>query len=508
MTTPGSIGFFVIIFLSSLAAGIGLIALLLRFWTFKSGVDAADGVRKAQETPILRIGGLSLFVSFLIGFLFVNASLTPEGSPALGWPFLILAAAIFLLGFVDDLYGVSASIKLFIQVGVGVSAYLAGMRIETISSPMGDGSIDLGGFSLIFTVFWFVALPNLINLVDGMDGLAGGIGLFLSLTLATIGYLTGNSALLILGLAMAGGLVAFLAFNLPPAKIYMGDGGAYLLGYFIASTSLVTSNKGSIFGALLVVIIALGFPILDTLLAMLRRGLSGLPLMHADARHLHHRLMTLGFSKRTVLMLLYGVFASLCLLGLSVFISAGYTFPIVGMIITVGVLFSLRKLGLPHTITEAKLQFRDLIAIRKDVRYAYSIAQVLEHDLERVGSSREYWDEVLRGLAKFEITPAVSATGDEIACHENQCLIHFDVSGDRIWRLCCKTPVGGARSLDRILRCFIPALMNGQDRWGNIPPGVGVLKQRDNTRNLQPDETESSTNPKDTIRLVSSQPCD
>ncbi|MDF1824417.1 MAG: MraY family glycosyltransferase [Verrucomicrobiales bacterium] len=503
--TTDSLSFFIIIFLSSLIAGIGSIVLLLRCWRFKSGIDSADGIRKTQEQPVLRIGGLSLLVSFLIGYLFVNSSLLSAGSPSLGWPFLILAAAIFLLGFVDDLYGVPASIKLFAQIGIGVSAYLAGMRIEIISNPMGGSAFELGGFSLIFTVFWFVALPNLINLIDGMDGLAGGVGLFLSLTLATIGHLTGNPPLLILSLAMAGGLSAFLIFNLPPAKIYMGDGGAYLVGYFIAATSLITSNKGSVFGALLVVVIALGFPILDTLLAMLRRGLSGLPLMQADARHLHHRLMTLGFSKRTVLMLLYGVFASLSLLGLSVFISAGYTFPIVGMIITVGLLFSLRKLGLPHTLKEAKQQFNELIAVRKDVRYAYSIAQVLEHDLERVESSSAYWDEVLAGLAKFQFSPAISSSGSEISCHGGQCLIHFEISGDRIWRLCCQPPPGGTRSLDRILRCFVPAILNGAERWGSLPANLGILPADECAEVLQLNETKAAPNLPDEIRLVSTQ---
>ncbi|MEM7602480.1 MAG: MraY family glycosyltransferase, partial [Verrucomicrobiota bacterium] len=408
----------------------------------------------------------------------------------------------------DDLFGVSASLRLGVQIAVGVAAYSAGMRIENISNPMGDGMFELGGFSLVFTVFWFVALPNLINLVDGMDGLAGGIGLFLSLTLSTIGYLTGNYPLVMMGLAMAGGLVAFLVFNLPPAKVYMGDGGAYLLGYFIASTSLITSNKGSIFGALLVVVIALGFPILDTMLAILRRGLSGLPLMHADARHLHHRLMTLGFSKRTVLMLLYGIFASLCLLGLSVFISAGYTFPIVGMIITVGVFFALRKLGLPHTVREAKQHLRELIAIRKDVRYAYSIAQVLGHDLERVSSSDEYWEEVMAGLAKFGINPAVDCDGLQMKCSDSQKIVLFDLPGDYLWRLCCRSPVGGRRSLDRILRCFVQALMDGCDRWGGYPAYLGILHKREIASESSSIESVDADNRERAIPLSASQACE
>tara|TARA_R110002096_G_scaffold285073_17_gene478942 strand:- start:70 stop:1596 length:1527 start_codon:yes stop_codon:yes gene_type:complete len=452
------------------------IVLLRRYWRFERGVDAADGIRKHQAEPILRIGGLPIYAAFVVSFFFAVLGEKGESESLVSYAFLFLGSAIFILGIVDDLYQVPAKIKFLAQIGIAVAAYSCGMRIESITDPLESGSLDLGGYGLVLTVLWFVALPNLINLIDGLDGLAGGISLFLSITLAVIGMMTGNIALATLGVGVAGGIAAFLVFNLPPARIYMGDGGAYLLGFFIAGSSLLTSNKGSIFGPLLVVIIALGFPILDTSLAVLRRSLSGLPVMAPDARHLHHRLMTLGFSKRIVLMVLYGVFAGLCLLGLSVFVTKGNSLPIAGMVVVVAVLSALRFLGLPHTVSEARAVMRELIASRKDVRYAYSMAQVLEHDVDRLEAEQEYWDELLLALKKLKIVPASKGASGDYACELESCLIVFPIGEDHVWNLCCPIPKGRRSQWTRVMRCFYPAVMNGKARWGGYPDGLGIIE--------------------------------
>ncbi|MAS96540.1 MAG: hypothetical protein CMO55_25405 [Verrucomicrobiales bacterium] len=448
---------------------------LCRFWKFSTGVDHPDGVRKHQEAPVIRVGGIALYIAFLAGWL-ISSFFTGEADSELaGIPFLILGTLIFLLGFTDDLFGLSGAIKLAVQIAIGVAAYLAGMRIGIISNPIGEGSIDVGGFSLIVTVLWFVAIPNLVNLVDGLDGLAGGVVLFLSATLAVLGGMTGDLALLLFGASIAAGVVAFLCFNLPPARVYMGDGGAYLLGYFIAGSSLVTSNKGSMFGALLVVVIALGFPILDTLFAMCRRAISGLPIMAPDARHIHHRLMTLGFSKRTILLVLYGVFAGLCLLGLSVFVTSGYTLPVVGMVVTVGVFLGFRSIGLPHSVRQVREALGDIVAARKDIRYAYNLSQVLEHDIERSASAEEYWGRVRESLLRLDISPASKAPNSE-PCGEGRCLIVFPLRNERVWKLCCPEPKEKTtrRQWDRVIRCFLPALMNGLSRWESLPEDLGI----------------------------------
>lgn len=463
------------VFMLSLLLGLVAIVALRRFWTWHRGLDAGDGVRKLQKEPVLRVGGLVLYIVFVSAFAF---SKTPEDGgqvSLLGIPFFLLATAMFILGFVDDLFGLPAILRLAVQIAVGVAAYQCGMRIDIISHPLEGGGIETGGFGLILTVIWFVAIPNLINLVDGMDGLAGGIALFLCITLATVGGMAGNSELLLLNVALSGGILAFLAFNLPPAKIYMGDGGAYLLGFIIAGASLLSSNKGSIFGPLLVVMIALGFPILDTAFAMARRGLSGLPMMRPDALHLHHRLITLGFSKRNILFALYGIFAGLSLLGLSVFVSRGYTLPVVGMVLVIGVLQGLRFIGLPHNLSEMRKVLDDVVSARKDVRYAYCMSQVLEHDLERFDTAGQFWKALRRFLSRLQVRPT-SPEGQGECLAQGCRFVVLRLDDATLWALCCPETGGTGRRWERVARCFYPAIMGARARWGgDLPAALGFF---------------------------------
>lgn len=477
-----------VIFLVALALGFtlayGVIAALRRWWPVTVGADLPDGVRKQQACPILRVGGLGLFAVFAASFAAIGIFSdywreAPDAQGLLGLPFVIFGAALFLVGFSDDLFGLPAIVKLGVQVCVGLGAYECGMSIDMFTHPFADESVSTGSFSLILTVAWFVAIPNLINLVDGMDGLAGGVGLFLCLTLAILGALSGNIPLAILSLMMAGGLAAFLCFNLPPARIYMGDGGAYLIGYFIAAASLISSNKGAVSSAILVVVIALGFPILDTLLAVLRRGISGLPIMAPDAHHLHHRLQTLGISKRNLVMVLYGVFAGLSLLGLSVFFSDGYSLPIVGMVLVVAILGTFRSLGIPHNLRDLRQMVREMLAARRDVRYAYSMAQVLVHDLDRLPNKEAFWGQVQGFLLKFGIEPVptdLEQPGNQgnRGCAGDFCMVVFPLSDERVWKLCCPTPSGSRRQWVRVLRCFHPSMMTAMRRWGDPPSELGV----------------------------------
>lgn len=466
----------IVVFCAAFAISLGGIVLLLRFWRLQPGLDIGDGIRKGQQAPVLRIGGLPIFASFVVAFFYSTSQVGGEDQGFLGsWTFLLLALIIFVIGFLDDLFGVPAPVKLAAQIAIGTAAYLSGLGIHTISNPFGPGALNPGSFSLILTVLWIVAIPNLINLIDGLDGLAGGIGLFLALTLGAMGMLTGNPLLALLSFGVAGALIGFLMFNLPPAKIYLGDGGAYVIGFFIATSSLASSNKGSVISALLVVIIALGFPILDTGLTIIRRTLSGLPVMQADARHLHHRLMTLGLSKRAILLILYGVFAGLSLLGISVFVSQGYTIPVVGMVIVVAFLTMLRHLGLPHTPNEVRLVLRDIIAVRKDVRYACCLAHVLDHDIERIKNADAYWKSLVDSMTKVGIHPVPESDGpDQQDTDSDTCLVVFPISETRVWHLLCPAPTGRRRQWDRVIRCFVSALFQGEERWGTCPDFVGM----------------------------------
>jgi UDP-N-acetylmuramyl pentapeptide phosphotransferase/UDP-N-acetylglucosamine-1-phosphate transferase len=216
---------------------------------------------------------------------------------------------MFILGMVDDLRALGARRKLLIQLLLGLVAWQAGIRIEQFKLPVLGSFVPLGPLALPVTLFWLVAMTNLINLIDGIDGLAGGIGVLLMALLAWVGMGTGNGFYSLLCLGLMGALLGFLRFNFPPAKIYMGDGGAYFLGFFIGLLSIETSNKGTVVAALAAPVLALTVPILDTTLALVRRATKGLPLFRPDQEHIHHRLLRRVGDKRQVLLLLYALCA-------------------------------------------------------------------------------------------------------------------------------------------------------------------------------------------------------
>ncbi len=465
--------------LGLLALGLGIafavIKLTMRLWSLRRGVDHPDGHRKRQSVPVLRVGGLAFYAVFLLACL---AALGLLGSGEIGgvslWSFFLLGSALFWLGFADDLCGIPAMAKLLVQILVGTGAYLSGMSIDIVTNPIGQHSVDTGGFALLLTILWFIAIPNLFNLIDGMDGLAGGLGLFLAILLAAMAYSMGNAPILLVSVMMLGGFLAFLRFNFPPARIYMGDGGAYLIGYFVASVALIASQKGTVSSVILAVVVALGFPILDTSLAVIRRGLSGVPLMAPDALHLHHRLQAIGLSKRKLLFATYGVFAALSALSFAVFFSPAYALPIVGGVMLVVFPVVLRRLQLPHNLKKIKDCLSGMLATRRHVRYAYAISQVLAHDLEWAEDPSHFWGELkaalnklnLRGRAPLDAGPGSPGGGESR-------LLNHNLSDSLVWALHCPSSLS-QHQWRRITRCFYPVVLGAIAKWGGVPDELGI----------------------------------
>lgn len=352
------------------------------------GLDAPDGRRKQHDKPIPRLGGAPIFMSLTLGVVVMIATNKMHWG---GWaPVLLCNALMFAVGFFDDIKALGARVKLIGQVGVSLILYSLGLSIDVLSNPFGTGGIDLGWWSLPLTLFWLVAIPNIINLIDGMDGLAGGFGLFLSLTLAFIGYVSGQSEVMVIAIIMAGALSGFLFYNFPPAKIFLGDGGAYLIGFFVASVSLKSSNKGSIIAALLVVIIALGVPILDTAFAILRRSIRGVPIFSADAEHIHHRLILLGYSKGRALVAMYCVCAVLSLVGISILLTKGVALPVAGAVLFLLAIGAARYLGYVRSWANLRQQVREALDRRRRLEHIRAHARVLEFDIEKCSCLDEF----------------------------------------------------------------------------------------------------------------------
>ncbi len=303
-----------------------------------SSLPVHERHRKAEPTQLSHLGGLGILAGFLVGMT-AFAWMVDTGESLSTWAVALISSGLmFVLGFTDDLHPLSAKVKLAGQLGIACLAYSLGLQIDLLTG-FGGSSIPLQEpFCFLLTLGWLVALPNILNLVDGIDGLAGGLGIFVAVTLGIVTF--GSDQALTAGLCFifAGALFGFLLFNYPPAKIYMGDSGAYLIGSFIANISLQSSQKGSVGAIFLVVIIALGLPILDTAFAITRRGLRGMPLFRGDAEHIHHRLLDRGHSKRTVITMIYGISLTLSTAGLVVFWTQGLASPIVATLLFGGAL--------------------------------------------------------------------------------------------------------------------------------------------------------------------------
>lgn len=318
----------------------------VRRMAFRLGwVDPVDVARKVHRRATPRVGGLCLFLPFLVGVALVSAFMTSDlRAVALlkEWGWMIGGCAgMFAIGLADDIHPLGAKVKLLGQLIVCAVAVGFGFGVENFTNPFTQETVHLGWLSYPVAMLWLLATTNLINLIDGIDGLAAGVSLFVFTVLALTAMFTAGIGMMMVCLLMIGALIGFLFFNFPPARIFMGDGGAYFLGFLIGQVGLACQEKSRIAAALVVPIIALGVPIIDTALAIVRRGIRGLPIFRADREHIHHRMIDMGVSPQRVVLGLYAVCILLSALGLVVFFRQGK-----GLEVALGLVFLLALLAI------------------------------------------------------------------------------------------------------------------------------------------------------------------
>ena len=269
-----------------------LLTPLVRRMAMKLGLVERPGARKIHKQPIPRIGGIALFLGSLIGALpFLNDNTATVGV-------LVSSCFVFIIGLIDDLIDLKARVKLAAQIMACFILFYFGVKINIVTDFIsGKGAIPLGLLTYPLTLFWVVGLTNTINLVDGVDGIAGGIVFIALSTLLTVRMMIPQmqapglmSNVIVLSASTMGVLLAFLRYNVNPASIFMGDSGAYFLGFLTAALSVAGGVKGSILFPLIIPLIAFGLPVLDVLFAILRRFFKHVPIFQADKEHLHHRL--------------------------------------------------------------------------------------------------------------------------------------------------------------------------------------------------------------------------
>ncbi len=231
--------------------------------------------------------------------------------------FLLGIIILGIVCFIDDFKNIPAGVKLVTQIIAAIVVVASGLRIENVSLPFMENQIDLQDwFSYILTVGWIVGVTNAINLIDGLDGLSSGITLISCISLLIVFILNPSSPLIavLLITALAGAIVGFLPFNFNPAKTYIGDVGSNFLGFSLSIISILGVAKTYTAIVLIAPIIILGFPIFDTLFAIVRRIIKGKSLkavFKADKGHLHHRLMKRGYTQKQSVLILYGLTATL-----------------------------------------------------------------------------------------------------------------------------------------------------------------------------------------------------
>jgi len=302
----------------------------IRVLAFKIGaVDVPKDARRMHKKPVPLIGGLGIFISFSLSSLLFLEEIDLRIIGLLSGMLLMV-----IIGIIDDMKEISALKKLLGQILAALIPVIAGTRIDSFIIAGKTYEFPLW-LSITITVLWIVGITNSINLMDGLDGLACGISVISSFCLvltAVISSSQGNIALL--SLLLAGACLGFLPFNMNPAKIFMGDTGALMLGYALSTISVLGVFKFNALISFLVPFLILGLPASDTLSSIIRRLRKRKSPFAPDRGHLHHKLIDMGFSQRASVLILYAISA---LLGICAIMFVGDKVKIAFLVLIIGI---------------------------------------------------------------------------------------------------------------------------------------------------------------------------
>ena len=282
-----------------------------RFAEKVGAIDVPRDNRRVHDHPIPRMGGLAIFIGFVLSLIFF----VPMSTKVLG--LLVGSVIIAVMGGVDDIVSLNPWVKLAGQIVAALVAIRCGLVFDVISNPnifAEETYIEIGWLSIPLTMLWIVGCTNAVNLIDGLDGLAVGVSAISSMTMLIVSLFVSEPVVSIILAALTGACLGFMPYNLNPAKIFMGDVGSQLLGFVLSTASIMGLFKLHAIITFFVPLLALALPLADTIFAFFRRILHGQSPFKADKGHFHHRLLAMGLNQKQVVAGLYGISAVLGLL--------------------------------------------------------------------------------------------------------------------------------------------------------------------------------------------------
>ncbi len=387
---------FPLIYLGSMLTSVLATPLVVKV-AHKFGVLDKPDPRKVHRVPIPRIGGVAIVVAMLAGALpgylidsdLRNSFFTHRGEVL---TLLIGSFAIFLVGLLDDLLNLPSKIKLVALVLAAIAVCNAGIRIEHL--PL-IGEFDAPWISWLVTIFWICTVTVAINFIDGLDGLAAGISAIACGVIAVIAAHNSDSILIVPSLALLGSLTGFLFFNFNPAKIFMGDCGSMFIGFMLAVTSIKCNSKSGTAMGLLLPALALGIPLFDTVITMIRRGiLKRRSIFSAEKGHVHHKLMEMGMEHRNAVLTLYGATAVLAGLGvLTLYNSSDAGLALIFGTAVVFILLFFYKVGSVQ-VWETIVAMRRNAAMRSEQKTYRNVFEQSQLRFANAFSFDEWWREV------------------------------------------------------------------------------------------------------------------
>jgi len=328
------------------------------------------GGRRLQREAIPRLGGIAIAAGISAGVVLPALMLwrewTDRVTPAQFYALLLGTAAVFIIGAADDIFGLSPIQRFLVQVAGAAWVVYSGWSFEHLYVPLW-GEVELGLWRSLVAVVWIVGVTNAINLLDGLDGLAGGVAAIIATSLVVFAWIQGNTLTFILMSAIVGACLGFLRHNWAPAKIYMGDSGSLTLGFLLAVMSLHASIKGAATVAILVPVLALGLPVIDTLLVMAVRFLEEphgsmlrrfARMFQADRNHVHHLMARAAHGRKQIVLLIYFVAACFCAMALVVAISRSEILGVALVTVEVIVVFLMRNLDVRRGVRALSVKHR------------------------------------------------------------------------------------------------------------------------------------------------------